>query len=173
LTVIAQAGAGGHPFWHYLLAMATPVAMSAAMAARRRWLATTNPVVMVIAVGSVLAGGLHAAVCPDHFREATSFGLFFAGAAVLQAAWAGWVIARPGRAALLAGAVGNLVIAAVWLASRTSGIPIGPQPWHPEAIGALDLFASLVEVVVAGGALMLLHEASSPTRALSRKGVPA
>src|SRR6266404_3724008 len=106
LLLIGEAGAGGHPVWHYLLAMATPVAMSAAMAARRRWLATTNPVVVVLAVGSVLAGGIHAAVCPEHFREATLLGLFFAGSAVLQAAWAGWAIARPGRAALVAGAVG-------------------------------------------------------------------
>ena len=55
---------------------------------------------------------------PEHLREFWLFGLFFAGSGVLQAAWAGWVIARPERAALVVGAVGNAAIVALWLVTR-------------------------------------------------------
>ena len=157
MTFIAETGAGGHPLWHLALAMVAPVALSAAMIAWQRWLSGTNPVVVVLAAGSVLASGIHAAVCPAHFREATAFGLFFAGSAILQAAWAGLVVARPDRGVLLAGAIGNAAIVLLWIVTRTSGVPFGPRPWHAEAIGSLDLFATIVEAVIAGGALMVMR----------------
>lgn len=148
-----QAGAGGHPLWHLAAAMASPVALSAALAARRRWLRTTHPVLMAMAAASVMAGAIHAAVMPEHFREATSFGLFFLLSAFAQAAWAGWVVARPTRAVLLGGAAGNLAAALLWIATRTSGLPIGPTPWRAEPVGALDGLTVILEVGLALAAL--------------------
>src|SRR5437762_1163923 len=42
-----------------------------------------------LATGASLSAGLvHVAVCPQHFREATVFGVFFLVAALLQVGWA-------------------------------------------------------------------------------------
>jgi hypothetical protein len=44
----------------------------------------------------------------------------------------------------------NSAVIAVWIVSRTIGLPIGPHPWQPEAIGLLDLFATGFEVALVG-----------------------
>ena len=59
---------------------------------------------------------------------------------------------RPSRRLLLAGAIGNLAIASVWLVSRTVGLPLGPEAWEPEAIHVADIVATLDEVASAAGA---------------------
>ena len=51
----------------------------------------------------------------------------------------------------------NAAIVLLWIVTRTSGVPFGPRPWHAEAIGSLDLFATIVEAVIAGGALMVMR----------------
>jgi diguanylate cyclase (GGDEF)-like protein len=112
----------------------------------------------VLAGVSLLVGLIHFTVCPEHFREATLFGLFFLVVAVLQLTWAGLILSRPSRALLRTGAVGNAAVLAVWLASRTAGLPVGPGSRRPEAIGLADLLASLLEVTVVIGALSLSSE---------------
>src|SRR5690242_5988430 len=79
-----------------------------------------------VAIGSLVAGVVHLGVCPEHFREATSFGVFFVIAATLQLVWSGAVASKPTPRVLVTGAVLQLGTAAVWLASRTTGLPIGP-----------------------------------------------
>jgi predicted branched-subunit amino acid permease len=56
---------------------------------------------------------------------------------------------------LIAGALGSLAVAAVWIVSRTAGVPIGPTPGEPEAVGLIDTVASCDEVLLA--ALVGLH----------------
>ena len=86
----------------------------------------------------------------SHFREYWLFGLLFAIVAPAQVAWAEVVRRRPDdRRVLLAGALGNLGIAAVWVASRTTGLPVGPHPGEPEPVGIKDLLATYDEVLVA------------------------
>jgi len=135
--------------------------------------ATQKRTLQMLAVGSLFAGTVHAGLCPSHFREATLFGLFFALAATLQLAWAATVLVRPSRALLMAGAIGNLLTIGVWLISRTVGIPFGPEPWRPEAVGLGDVFTSAVELAVAIGVVRLLArglvgEAQSPRRVAIR-----
>jgi diguanylate cyclase (GGDEF)-like protein len=113
-----------------------------------------------VAGGSLLAGLIHVAVCPEHFREATVSGVFFLSVAILQLVWAGLVVSQPTRSLLRLGALGNAAVLAVWLASRTVGVPFGPTPGRREPVGVLDLLASLVEVAVVVGAASL---AARPT----------
>jgi hypothetical protein len=85
-----------------------------------------------------------------HFREYWQFGLLFAILAPLQLGWAELVRRLPGARRLLsAGALGNLVVAAVWIASRTTGLPVGPHPGDPEPVGIKDLLATTDELVLA------------------------
>ena len=50
-----------------------------------------------------------------------------------QAIWAAVVLWRPSRLWLWLGIAGNAIILAVYLASRTTGLPFGPDVGHPEA----------------------------------------
>lgn len=92
---------------------------------------------------------MHAAVIVSHFREYVLFGVFFAVIAPLQIAWAELVRRAPDERRLLAvGAVGNAAIVAVWLASRTVGLPIGPERLQAEAVRVTDVMATSAEILV-------------------------
>ena len=114
-------------------------------------------------VSSAAAAGVHAALAPDHFREATSFGLFFVACALLQLLWAGATAVACSRNLLLAGVLGNLVVLALWSVTRTLGLPFGLMP-EPEAIGFWDLACALWELAVIGSSVAVLQ---------SRDPVPA
>ncbi|MGZ4105075.1 MAG: hypothetical protein ACXVP8_07410 [Actinomycetota bacterium] len=130
-----------------------------------------NSPALVLAPLSVGAGLIHAAVTALHFREYWLYGAFFVLSAAAQLGWAYLVARRSSRALLLTGVLGNAAIIALWLASRTIGLPIGPEPGAAEAVGWRDAFATVYEVglVVAGWAL--LTGAWRYPRVVSRKTV--
>ncbi|QIG44842.1 hypothetical protein G5V58_20510 [Nocardioides anomalus] len=107
-------------------------------------------------VSSGAAAGVHAAVAPDHFREALVFGAFFTVCALLQLLWAGAVAVHVSRPLLLAGVVGNLAVVALWLVTRTLGLPFGLLP-EPEAVGPWDVACAAWEIAVAVAAVALLR----------------
>lgn len=95
------------------------------------------------------AAAIHFAVTPEHFDEDWALGVFFAGAAWSQLAWAMLVVRSDDRRLLNAGIAGNLAIALVWVASRTTGLPFGPEPGAREAVGFVDVLATVLEFLVA------------------------
>ena len=104
---------------------------------------------------------------PDHLREYLLFGIFFAvvGAAQLGAAVA---LLRPTRRLAVGVATGQVLLVALWLVSRTTGLPIGPQPWTPEEIGVADVACvglELLAVAVLGGLLVRASTAAVPADA--------
>jgi hypothetical protein len=103
-----------------------------------------------LALTSLAAGAIHFAVVSDHADEATSMGIAFAVVAWLQVLWAVAILMSHERRWLLAGAIGNAAIVSVWVISRTSGLPIGPAT-EREALGRLDLLATLLEVAIVAG----------------------
>jgi hypothetical protein len=101
-------------------------------------------------------------VTAAHFREYWLFGLLFAIVAPLQLAWAELVRRRPRDRRLLAtGALGNGAVAAVWIASRTTGLPIGPHAGEPEPLGVKDVLATADELVCAAIVAILLARAAA------------
>ncbi|HET7676366.1 MAG TPA: hypothetical protein VFK38_00775 [Candidatus Limnocylindrales bacterium] len=108
---------------------------------------------------SLGAAVIHFSVVEAHLAEWLPFALFFITAGWAQALWAAAVLLRPGRRLYLAGAAGNAIIAATWLASRTTGLPIAPEPWTPEPVGLPDLLATAFEVALL---LVCLRAAVSP-----------
>jgi hypothetical protein len=135
---------------------------------RRRGTRTASGrrVVIGVAVLSFTTAVIHAAVCPEHVREAALYGGFFAASALLQGIWPLLVLVRPDRRVLVAGAAGNLAVVVLWLVTRTVGIPLGPEAGEVEALGALDVIATAAEIgVVALCIRMLLnHSAVRETR---------
>jgi hypothetical protein len=69
--------------------------------------------------------------------------------AVAQLGWGAWIYARPSPSAFRAGFALAAAIAAVWLVSRTVGLPVGPDAGEPEAVGFPDLAATAAELLAA------------------------
>ncbi len=174
-ALAASTRRGGHPLWHYLVVAGAAVAVFLGIkvkeyADRRRERSVPSGFVApsvstaVLAAASFLAGGIHGSVASEHFREAFVFGVFFVGAAAAQVAWAILLVHQPTRALLWVGAIGNTAVIAVWTVTRTVGIPIGPEPWHAEAIGALDVISTLFEIVIVVTAVAVLARRAPRSR---------
>jgi hypothetical protein len=106
---------------------------------------------------------IHVLAAAHHYREWALYGVFFTILAPAQAIWGGLVFQHPeNRRLLTIGATVNLGVALVWAMSRTTGIPIGPTPWSPEAVGWHDVVATLNELAMAGIATALLGKLPGP-----------
>ncbi|MGH2655175.1 MAG: hypothetical protein ACRDIZ_00490 [Actinomycetota bacterium] len=131
-----------------------------------------SPLPVAVALASLMAGGIHLGAADVHLEEWPLSSAFFLTAGAAQAAWAALVLDRPRRRLLVAGMAANGLVALVWVASRTTGLPIGPHPWEPEAVGVADALASAFEVVSVVGAAALLGGrrtaggAGAPSRSL-------
>jgi hypothetical protein len=107
---------------------------------------------------SFLAGAVHGAAAPQHFALWWAYGAFFAAAGVGQAAygillltqgiegWGGWSAVR-GKV-YWAGIAATLAIIALWLVTRTIGVPAGPEAGEVEPVGVLDLSSKVLEVAL-------------------------
>jgi hypothetical protein len=119
-------------------------------------------------VGAALslgAAAIHFAVVGEHFLEYALFGILFAALAWFQAGWALWFAVRPGPRAAFIAVVVNVGVLLVWSCSRTIGLPVGPEPWSREPVGALDLAASALEVALVALLVWRLRQADRlPTR---------
>src|SRR3954447_25536321 len=118
------------------------------------------------------AGVIHLAFTPEHLHEYLPLGLGFLAAGVLQLAWAAAVVLRESRRLLLLGGVFSLAFVAVSLMSRTTGLPLGPEAFEPEPLGAADLLCCALEVPVGIAALVLARRPRLLVPAL-RLAVPA
>lgn len=122
--------------------------------------------VLMIALASTAgAGVLHASVIGEHLEEYWLFGAFFIASTFLQLAWAGAALLYPSRLLLVLGVMGNGGIALVWLLSRTTGLPVGPEPWTREQVGWTDVVATALEVVAILVVWALLRTRRMPNRA--------
>jgi hypothetical protein len=117
------------------------------------------------------AGTIHLAVASDHFHEWLLFGAFFVALGVAQIGWAVLIaVVGPSRPLLIA-ASANAAVVVLWIVSRTSGLPIGPDPGAPEAVGFPDVTATLFELVLVGYAVVSLRRPrKTPNRAVARIG---
>ena len=95
------------------------------------------------------AAAIHFTAAVEHFGEHPSHAVLFTLLACAQLLWGIALYRSPSRRLLLIGVLMNVGVVAVWVVSRTSGIPIGPSPWRPEPVGLLDAVASADEVAMA------------------------
>ncbi len=116
----------------------------------------------VVVISSLAAAGVHAAVAPPHLRGGALIGAFFVICAVAQLAWAAVAWQRRTPAVLWTGILGNAAVLALWLVSRTAGIP--GIAGGPEPIGPWDLTCAMWEVVIVVGCLRMRHETAPVER---------
>lgn len=136
-----------------LLAAQAPTVSAAAPPAGSRLLL---PVAVTSCAG---AAGIHAAMFPEHLRESALFGAFFLGCTLVQLTWCGLVLHRPTADRVLAGAVGNVAVVALWAVTRTLGLPFGLLP-GPEEVGPWDVTCAAWELVSAGACVLVLHRSA-------------
>jgi hypothetical protein len=122
--------------------------------------------IFLICALSWAAALIHVAAAISHLQGYALHSVFFEILASLQLLWGIALYRGPSRRLLLTGVVGNLLVVALWIVSRTSGLPIGPHPWRPEALGALDAVCSADEMLLA--ALVVFHVRGDRAGALLR-----
>ncbi|MDQ4126733.1 MAG: hypothetical protein M3151_02050 [Actinomycetota bacterium] len=112
----------------------------------------------VAAALSLLAAATHLWVVVEHLQEWWGYGTFFLILAFAQGLYGVGLLRRPSRPLLLLGVASNLAVVILWLATRTSGIPLfGPHAGEVEEVGLTDLVCTLAEagIVVGLGALAM------------------
>jgi hypothetical protein len=119
-----------------------------------RWL---RPALALLSAGAAV---IHFVVIPGHWEEYWGQGLFFIVAAIAQLLWAIWIIVAPSPLIYLAGAAGNAAIVVMWIVTRTAGVPAGPGAGEAEAVEFADTLATVFEVILVVGALVLARAAS-------------
>ncbi len=123
----------------------------------------TDALRTLLVLGLVGSAVIHAAVVPEHLTEWSAAGSFFVLLAATEAFVAGVLLLEPRlrvSAPLAAAAVsaGPLLL---WFWSRSTGLPFGPEPGEPEAIGLADCAACLLEVVTLVLAVVLLRRVTT------------
>lgn len=95
------------------------------------------------------ASVIHVEAAIDHLQEFALYSAFFGVLAAAQLAWGIALYRSPSRRLLVIAAIVSLTVVALWIVSRTSGLPIGPAPWVPERVGPLDSVATGDEAILA------------------------
>jgi hypothetical protein len=122
---------------------------------------TRQQLLSTAALLSVAAAVIHVWVMPEHFEEWWGYGLFFLIAAITQALYAIVILRAPTPTLLRVGIIGNVAIIALWVVTRTIGIPVfGPHAGEIEAIGAIDVASKVVEVLLIVVLGVILRSAS-------------
>ncbi len=107
--------------------------------------------VWIVASLSLGAAAIHLAAAPHHYAELGDLGAGFLVAGVFQAVWARSLLRSTTRRTAWVGIVVNMAIVVAWATSRVIGLPVGPQPWTPEAIGLPDAASTIFELLILGG----------------------
>ncbi len=123
-----------------------------------------------LAAFSVGAAAIHFAVVFEHFAEYTLYGVFFLMISWAQVIWPAVLLWRPSRPWLWLGIAGNAIVIAVYVASRTAGLPFGPDLHHAESVGALDVVSCVLEFGLILGCAALLWRPSLADRPVARRG---
>ncbi len=147
--------------------MSTPVLAGKEVHSRS---ATVRPCLLAgLAALSAGAAAIHFAVVFEHFAEYTLYGVFFLAIAWAQMIWPPVLLWRPSRLWLWLGIAGNAIVITVYVASRTVGLPFGPDLHHAEPVGALDVVSSVLEFGLIVGCAALLWRPSLADRPLARR----
>ncbi len=115
----------------------------------------------MLGLASIGAGAIHLALGPAHMTEWKVLGYGFLAAGVAQISLGLLLLVTGSRRVLVLATLTTLGLIGVWLASRTTGLPVGPSAGQAEGVGVADLLSFALESVVALGALILLRRPSA------------
>jgi hypothetical protein len=129
-----------------------------------------NParILSAIALASIAAGVINLAAAATVGRDSAQNLAFFVVVAAAQLVWGAVALARAPQWWLALGAVGNLVVVATWVVSRTVGLPVGEYAGITLPVGFPDALATALEAVTVAGAAALLVRGRGPARSVAR-----
>jgi hypothetical protein len=120
------------------------------------------PLAAIVAAGLSLAAALvHLWAAPAHLAEWWGFGFAFVAMGWIQGLYVPLLLHRPNQRIAVLGIFINLAIIALYVISRTSGLPLGPHAGEAELAGALDMSATALEV---GAIIVLTSLLRGPSR---------
>jgi len=122
----------------------------------------------VIAMASIAAGVINAAAASTVGRSSGENLAFFVVVAAAQLGWGLVALARAPRWWLAMGAVGNLIVVAAWVVSRTAGLPFGVYDGIRLPARFPDTLATVLEVVVVIGAAALAARGQGLAKSAAR-----
>lgn len=125
----------------------------------------TSAALPVAATASVLAGFIHYIVLPEHLAEWWVYAAFFTTLGMFELIWAALVFTGRNRPVLLVGVLVNVAVLVLWVVTRTTGLPIGPEPGTPEAVGIWDLASCAAEAMTVLAVLYALLSSKRTHRA--------
>jgi hypothetical protein len=113
-----------------------------------------------VGVCVIVSGSAHGLVTQQHFQEWWGYGVFFLATAICLIGFGLALITdaidpryMPGdvhrlrRLMYAAGAIGNVSILALYMITRTVGIPLGPGSGLVEQVGVIDVVAKMSELL--------------------------
>ena len=121
------------------------------------------------AVALFACAAIHLAVVPGHLDHWVVASAFFLALALAEVVGGVLLLGRPGRNVLVAVAAASVVPLALWLWSRTSGLPVGPNPGTAEPVGLADVAAGLLEVGTLVAAVVLFRSRHRGTAGTERR----
>lgn len=105
--------------------------------------------VYAVAALSLVAALIHLWAAPEHFNSSWwGYGAFFVVTALAQGCLAIAVLRWPNTLVCVAGILGNLSIIAMYVVTRTSGVPVGPEAGMIEDPGVLDMASMVAQVSI-------------------------
>jgi hypothetical protein len=112
---------------------------------------------LFVAVALFSSAAIHGAVIPGHLGHWVPAGAFFLVLALAELILGFLMLGRHHRDALPAVAAASIVPLALWLWSRTAGLPFGPDAGIPEPVGLADSAACILELATLVAAVVLLR----------------
>ncbi len=128
----------------------------------------TARIVSVIALASIAAGAIHIAAAATIARGNAQMEAFFGAVAAAQIVWGLLTLVWAPRWWLVLGALGNAVVVATWIVSRTVALPFGPYAHVVLPVGFADVVATILGAATAVGAAVLAVRGSGAGRAAAR-----
>ncbi len=104
------------------------------------------------------AAMIHVWAMPEHFEEWWFYGVLFLLVALLQGFYGVALWLWGGRTVFILGIGGNLAVVVFYLVTRTMGVPFGPHVGEIEAVGGLDLAATMFEVALVVSLALLYRQ---------------
>jgi hypothetical protein len=101
----------------------------------------------VVAVACLLGAEVVHTSAVDAHRHWALAGAFFLAISAVEGALAVGLSVLPSRKLYITSIGVSAATVAIWLVSRTSGLPIGPGAGVPEAVGAADAISTFLEVL--------------------------
>jgi len=127
----------------------------------------TARIASLIALTSIATGAIHFAAVATLGGD-TQTTAFFVVVGTAQIIWGLVTLAQAPRWWLVLGALGNAVVTATWIISRTVGLPFGQYAHVVLPVGFPDVLATILEAVTVVGAAILIVRGSGAARAAAR-----